>query len=251
MPFPPVPALVLPAYLFFMITPMFILLGIILSLMIFTDTKKWLVAISITLPVLVIVVISPVLEIMKLTLVCYLIGFVGGSLFFYTTLVEKRHKPKYYYGPPQIITGPLAQLGHMFQVTFENATFQPTQRVEENFTEIDFGSGILRIFHSPLKFEFLPKTGENLKLKIIDLITTSNTIIYCGNLTEKDGPPKGFEVSYQEIESYPIISVDSSETIVYFHLRGYTRVFGINQDRTVDIAEDLKDHISVNDLTKA
>lgn len=161
----------------------------------------------------------------------------------------KTYTPKYYYGETHLVTGPLAE-NHLFQISYENATSQPHQRVESHFTEIYFGSGILRIFHSPLKFEFFPETGENLKLKIIDLITTTNWIIYCGNLTEKDGLPKDFEVSYQEIDSTPVISVRPSETVIYFELRGYTRAFSIKQDRTIDIKPDLKYQITVNDLTK-
>jgi len=151
---------------------------------------------------------------------------------------------KYYYGPSYMVTGPLAE-NHMFQIIFENATIQLTQKVEGHFTKIYFGSGILRIFHNPLKFEFFPETGENLKLKIVNLVTTHSNTVYCGNLTEIDG----FEVSYQGIESIPIISTDASETIIYFLLHGYTRVVGINQDRTLDIPEDLKKHISITDLT--
>lgn len=89
MPFPPVPALVLPEYMFFIIFPAMILLGVFMSLTLYIELKKWVTIILITLPILVITIISPTVDIMAITLLGYLAGFAGGSLVFYLEFAQK------------------------------------------------------------------------------------------------------------------------------------------------------------------
>lgn len=88
MAFPPIPGLTLPPYLFFIITPACILLGFLLSLLLFTNLRKWLVIIIILLPIPIIVTISPLLDIMTLTLSAYVFGFVSGSLVFFLIFMK-------------------------------------------------------------------------------------------------------------------------------------------------------------------
>lgn len=146
------------------------------------------------------------------------------------------------------VNGPLTDMGYHFQITFENASFPPTQKSEGGSTEIYFGTGILRIIHEPLSFELFQELDTAPKLKIVDLGSILPTPIYCGVLTQEDGLPKNFELWYQGISSIPEIESNGTEALITFLHFGFTRVVTIESDRSVDIQENLKNYITVSDL---
>lgn len=163
-----------------------------------------------------------------------------------------KSNPKHIKNDTFIVTGTLVDLGYILKVTFANATYQPTQRVEKFFTDIYFGNGILRIFHEPFKYEFFPDVYNGLKLTVHDLNLVNGSLpLYFGSLTEEDGIPGYTEVQYRNIHSEPTVENHDGYCLITFLVDGITRTITISADQAVDMAPDLKSYITIIELYKS
>ncbi len=160
----------------------------------------------------------------------------------------KTYNTKHYTGEPHLVTGTLNSLGFVFEIIYENATLAPIQRVEEDFTEVYFGSGSLIIKHNPLEISFYPDTNEGLKLTVTDLISTNNRHLYYGALTEADGLPKNIEIWYQGINSKALVGGTKTEKIVSFLLGGAWNTIFIYPNLTTTVDPKFKEYITLVNL---